>query len=131
MSDRGALTAVMNRLEVDGRTPAAFGRLGYVHGLMRRRVLSLLDRESVDVPAWRQAPAFEVHVTGGLQQLLADPDCALTLRHVADVGEATGVVVFFHEPRDAVARMLLMAQGRLGAAFVAGRSLRHVSEARS
>lgn len=118
----------LNDLEVVGGTPTTEGRLYFVSRTVDTRISSLRMRRRDDLLLpWQQEVAFEVNISRGLEELLADDACRALLRHIVTHGERARVVVFVHEDIDRAALALTKYSGMLAAAMVEGRSLRHVS----
>ncbi len=116
--------------EINGETPAAYGRLMDVVEIVDRRLAALSNtsaesgRDDLLPPAWRQAPAYEVHVSTGLHELLADEECRSALLRIVKHGQQAHLVVFLHGVVEEVAQELAVVSGRLAAELVTGRALR-------
>jgi hypothetical protein len=122
----------LKRIDIFRHTvPGTCFRLEGVRELAESRIVALGDaREgSLLPPAWKHAPAFELHIVDGLADVLAHLDCLMMFRHIVMVAERAHIVVLLHEPAEAVAAVLAARSGRLAAEFMAGRVLRHVSGA--
>lgn len=122
--------ARMGRIEVNGHSAAASGRLDYVMSLVNSRLQQLREERDAGAmlpPSWRGEPAFEVHVVGGLEEIIDNREMRSVLRQVAAFGEETRVVVFLHGTADEVAVALAPSGTMLGAALVANRSIRLAS----
>ncbi len=104
-----------SRMDLDGREPVyALGRLEYVVG-------QVLPRGAAP-----DRPAYEVHVHGPCERLLADPRCRAALESIAQQQTAAGgVVLIFHGDGVELASALDAYSKRILAAFAAGKVVRH------
>lgn len=120
-------------LEIHGAAINAGFRLEWLRGLVDRHLASLSTMTpgspggQLVPPVWKSRPAFEVHICSGIREILADPECRMTLRHIVAQGVAANVVVFLAEPVEVCSAELAGASGRLAAELVAGHALRHMS----
>jgi hypothetical protein len=118
----------ISSMEIDGRNVTTAARLEWLSSLVAGRVSALQDakdRPALMLAEWQQAPAFEVHIRAGLQELVTDDECRMLLRRIVARGEEARVVVFLHEPLDDVSAALAPVSGFLVARLIASRSLRH------
>lgn len=118
------LPPTLTRIDIRGHNTTTCGRIEYVHDLTDNR---LAAGESITLPEWKQAPAFELHIINGVADVVAHYECLMMLRHVVANGEAAHVVVIVHEPVEVASAALAAVSGRMAAELVAGKALRHIS----
>src|SRR5689334_3740513 len=100
--ERPHTVADINRVDIDGNSPSAYGRIAHAASIVETRIAALEAADDVPgaglrAPLWRSGPAFEVHVWSGLKAMMDDPASRLALRQVVALGESANVVVFVHE----------------------------------
>lgn len=122
----------VNSLEIKSTTANTFGRLAHVASIIDARLEALdADDQGPNAgllqPLWRAGPAFELHITSGLADLIADDECRKTLRHIVALGESARVVTWVYEPLEDVSEAL-SPDGFLSAELMVGRALRHSSQ---
>lgn len=112
-------------MDIVGTSAAYGGRLDWVRGLVEKRLHALGSTgRGLEIPAWKQGPAFELHIRSGLAEVLADPVGWMALRYIVVHGQEAHVVVFLHEPFDEVYVQLAVRSTRLASELRKGRSLR-------
>jgi len=115
-------------MEVHGEGAAYGGRLDWVRGLVNNRMASLSKEGRLPAaPAWRNRPAYELHIMSGLADILADHPARMALRHIVAHGQTAHVVVFIHEDAETAAAAFAAVSGRLASELMTGHSLRHIS----
>jgi len=124
------MDTIVSAIEINSFSPAVAGRLEHVRSLTDRRLTALAEVRDATTgllpPAWAQAPAFEVHIRGGIGQIMADVECRMLLRHIVARAEEARVVVFLHEPLEVVSAAITQS-GALTAALEAGKVVRHTA----